>query len=834
MEENYKRTKGRKTGSGTSKKGGRRSRASLIKRILLWAVLIGLILLIVGSFLFAYYASKSPAFSEEKLKDPVPAKIYDKDDELVTTLYSGQKRELTDIDETPEKVTDAILAVEDNRFYEHGAIDFVRLGAAVLNNVTDGFGSQGASTITQQVVKRVFLTEEKTIERKAQEAYLAYRLEQEYSKDEILEMYMNKIYYSDGIYGIRTASLYYFGKELEELNLAETAYLAGLPQLPNRYNLYVDPETGTNRAHTVLSLMLHHERITEAEYNEAINTDITANLVQRSEEERASNEPEDPEYASYINVVKRELQQNDKFKDMELGEALASGLSIYTNMDSSIQRELQTMVNDRDYYYNPKFKGEHFNLASSILDTETGNLVAISGGRDYREVVMHNQALVKKNVGSTMKPFLAYGPAIENMQWRTDQTIEDEAEYQPEGFDHTIYNYDQQDHGEVTMRDALRQSLNIPAVKTFETVMDEAGENAPEEFAEAVGLEYSTEEEEDLPLTFNDVLGGGNYSQFTPLQMAEAYAALGNGGTYNEAQSIRHVVTDEGEMVEFEHESEQAMEDYTAYMLTDMLKGTFEPYGSADYIPMNGLNIAAKTGTTSYSSEVREEYNLPDSSAKDAWIVGYTPEYTMSLWTGFTATEEGGDTSFVGADEHITPQWFFRDIMQSISTYNGQDFERPDSVVEVNGDELAVKGSEDMQTYEDEQRQRNTQQRQQPEEDIDEPNQVITEDPEAADEAEPSTEQETPETQPEERTEEQVEEPTEEETEAPEQEETTEEPTEEETEQETEESEPSPEEDPAEEETEAPEQEETTEDPASEETGEPTEEPTEEETDEAA
>ena len=816
MEQNYKRTKRKKAGNGTPKKGGQRSRASLIKRILLWVVLIGLIFLVVGSFLFAYYASKSPAFSEEKLKDPIPAKIYDKDDELVTTLYGGQKRVLTDIDETPEKVTDAILAVEDNRFYEHGAIDFVRLGAAVINNVTDGFGSQGASTITQQVVKRVFLTEEKTIERKAQEAYLAYRLEQEYSKDEILEMYMNKIYYSDGIYGIRTASLYYFDKELEALNLAETAYLAGLPQLPNRYNLYVDPELGTKRAHTVLNLMLHHERITEAEYNEAINTDITANLVARSEDERASNEPEDPEYASYINVVKRELQTNDKFRNMELGEALASGLSIYTNMDSGVQTQLQTMVNDRDYYYNPKFKSEHFNLASTILDTETGNLVAISGGRDYREVVMHNQALVERNVGSTMKPFLAYGPAIEHLEWRTDQTIEDEAEYQPEGFDNEIYNYDMQDHGEVTMRDALRQSLNIPAVKTFETVMEEEGENAPEEFAESVGLDYSTEEEEDLPLTFNDVLGGGDYSRFTPLQMAEAYATLGNGGTYNEAQAIRYVVTDEGETVEFEHESEKAMEDYTAYMLTDMLKGTFEPYGSADYIPMNGLNIAAKTGTTSYGDELKEEYNLPDNAAKDAWIVGYTPEYTMSLWTGFTANEEGGDTSFVGADEHITPQWFFRDIMQSISTYNGQDFERPDSVVDVNGNELAVRGSESLQTYEDEQRQQRNTQRQQPEGDVDEPNQVITEEPEEAEETEPATEEQTDETPTEEPTEKEA--PTVEETEEP-----TEAPTEEESEPATEEQ--------TEEETEAPE----TEEPASEETTEePADEPVEEETDEAA
>lgn len=820
MEQNYKRSakkSSRKNGTPIKKKGARRSRASLVKRIVLWVVLVGLVMLVAGSFLFAFYASRAPAFSEEKLQDPIPARIYDKDDELVTTLHEGQERQLIDIEDTPAHVTDAVLAVEDNRFYDHGAIDFVRLGGAVLNNVTDGFGSQGASTITQQVVKRVFLTADKSLERKAQEAYLSYRLEQEYSKDEILEMYMNKIYYSDGIYGIRTAADYYFEKDLEELNLAETAYLAGLPQLPNRYNLYVDPELGTNRARTVLGLMLHHERITEAEYNEAINTDITANLIDRSEEDRASSEPENPEYAAYINVVKRELQTSDTFRNMEIGEALASGISIHTNMDSSVQRQLQTMVDNRDYYYNPKFQSEDFNMASTILDTETGDLVAISGGRDYREVVMHNEALVEKNVGSTMKPFLAYGPAIENMQWRTDHLIEDEYEYQPEGFENTIYNYDGQDHGTVTVRDALRQSLNIPAVKTFEAVQDDAGEDAPREFAESVGLDYSEKAEGDYSLSFNDVLGGYE-SRFTPLQMAEAYATLGNGGTYNTAQSIRHVVTNEGETIEFENEGEEAMEDYTAYMLTDMLKGTFEPYGSADFIQMNGLNIAGKTGTTSYSREDREEYDLPDNSAKDAWIVGYTPEYTMSLWTGFTATKAGGETSFVGADEHITPQWFFRDVMQSISTYNGQDFDRPDSVVQ-DGDALAVRGSEEVQSDDDTptEESRNAQPAQTVEA-TEEPSEVTIEPDE-------TTEQPTRETSTEEATEETPEESTEQPTEeASTAEPSTEEATEERTVQET-----------VEETTEQPTEETTTENNTQEEpVEEPTEEATEEEIDEAS
>jgi penicillin-binding protein 1A len=696
--ENYKRSSKKKQQSPKKDNKSNASRKRLIKHILLYAALVGLIVLVLGAILFAYYASQSPAFSDEKLKDPVPAQVFDQNDELVTTIDNGQKREFVSMEDIPEEMTDAVLAVEDNRFYDHGAMDFRRLGAAVLNNVTDGFGSGGASTITQQVVKRVFLTEEQTLKRKAQEAYLAYRLEQEYSKDDILEMYLNKIYYSDGIYGVRTASLYYFDKELADLNLAEYAYLAGLPQLPNRYNLYDDTENGTNRAHVVLRLMLEHERITQEEYDEAVNTDLTANLVDRSDEERASSEPEDPEYAAYINVVKQEISENDNFSNMDISEVLTSGIDIYTNMDADAQSDLQTLTDNREYYSNPKFQSDDFNMASTILDTDSGALVAISGGRDYQEVLMHNQSLTQKNTGSSIKPFTAYGPAIENLDWRTDQTVQDEYEYTPEDTDNSIYNYDMQNHGNVTIREALSRSYNVPAVKTFEEVKEEAGDDASKEFAEKAGLNYSAKEGgEDYQLTFNDVLGGGDYSQFSPLQMAEAYATLGNGGTHNSAQSVRQVITNDGDTVEFDNDSEEAMKDSTAFMLTDILKDTFEPYGSADYIQMDGLNIAGKTGTTSYSRETREEYNLPDNAAKDAWIVGYTPEYTMSVWAGFTATSENGETSFVGSDEHITPQWFFRDMMQSISTYNGQDFTQPDSVVALNNGEFAVQGSEDMQ-----------------------------------------------------------------------------------------------------------------------------------------
>lgn len=648
-------------------------------------VLAFLAMVIIGVLVFAYYAWKAPAFNESALKDQLPTKIYDKNNKLVTTLYMGQKREHVKFDDVPDQMKDAVLATEDNRFYDHGALDYKRLSGAVMKNFTGGFGSQGASTLTQQVVKRSFLTDKKSIERKAQEAYLSYRLEQEYSKDEIFEMYLNKIYYSDGIYGSQTAAKYYFNKKLKDLNLAETAYLAGLPQVPNQYNIYDNPEVAEKRKDTVLYLMERHGRITKKEMKEAQDTPIDKNLVKRTVEERndAMTDTPDNEYASYINYVKQEITQNKAFKGQSLNDIMTSGLKIYTNMDKDVQKTLQESVDNGTFY-----KNKDQITGSSIVDTKTGKLVGISGGKDYKDVVDRNQATDVHPTGSSLKPILAYGPAIENMQYATNHKFQDESEYNING---SIFkNYDGQGHGSVTMADALARSYNIPALKSWQETNQNAGEKAVKDFASKVNLNYKDE------IGPSEVLGGSQ-SEFSPTQLASAFATMGNGGTYNEAKSIRKVVTQDDETIKFSSESHKAMEDYTAYMLTEMLKGTFQAYGSAYGYGINGVNVAAKTGTGTYGDEVYTEYQLPENAAKDVWITGYTPQYTMSVWMGFNKVKEYGENSFLGHDEQIKPQILFNEVMSEISNYDGADFEKPDSVTG-SGKSLSVAGNEDNNT----------------------------------------------------------------------------------------------------------------------------------------
>ncbi|QLK86161.1 transglycosylase domain-containing protein [Staphylococcus sp. 17KM0847] len=657
--------------NGSQKKTGQKKNRNIkrtIIKVLSFCVLAFVILALLGVLLFAYYAWKAPAFNEAKLQDPSPAKVYDKDDTLIKTLDNGARREHVDLKDVPDQMKDAVLATEDNRFYDHGALDYKRLFGAVLKNVTGGFGSQGASTLTQQVVKRTFLTDQKSIERKAQEAYLSYRLEQEYSKDEIFQMYLNKIYYSDGVYGVKAAAKYYFDKDLKDLNLAESAYLAGLPQVPNTYNIYDNPEEAEKRKDTVLYLMAYHNRISEKEKKEAQDTPITTNLVERTADEReVKPDTSDQEYDSYLNFVKQELMGNEEFKGRNLSDILNSGVKIYTHMNKDVQTALQSRIDNGSYY-----KNDEQQVGATIVDSQTGSLAAISGGRNYKDVVQRNQATDVHPTGSTLKPFLAYGPAIDNLQWATNHSIQDESVYYLNGG--AFRNYDQKSHGVVTIYDALRQSFNIPALKTWQQVKEQAGANAPTDFSAKVGLEY-----ENTDIGPSEVLGGSS-SEFSPTQLASAYASFANGGTYNKAHSIRKVVEANGNTIEFDHTSHKAMNDYTAYMITQILKGTFDTYGSAYGNDVSGVNVAAKTGTGTYGEQTYQEYSLPDSAAKDVWISGYSPRYTMSIWMGFSKVKAYGENSFVGSSEQKLPQYLFKDVMGDINPQDGLDFEQPASV----------------------------------------------------------------------------------------------------------------------------------------------------------
>ncbi|MDN4493832.1 penicillin-binding protein 1A [Ureibacillus aquaedulcis] len=624
-----------------------------VKRILLAIVIIGVVGLIGGAGLFAVYASSAPELDEELLKDPVSSEFYDANGELFASI-GAESRKYVEYEDIPQNMIDAILATEDVRFFDHFGLDIWRLGSAVVANFTQGFGSQGASTITQQVVKNSFLSNDKKLKRKAQEAWLAIQLERHYEKEEIFEMYFNKILMSGRIYGFGTASEYFFGKKPSELELDEVALLAGMPQSPNRYNPYKNPERAQQRRDLVLDLMVQHKKITEEEAAAAKEIDVTSRLLPEEERQSVAG----TKYDAFLDVVLDELEEKGD------GEALAEGLKVYTTLDPNAQQTVESIMN------NPEnFPTEDIQAGVSVVDTKTGEILAIGGGRNYADRG-YNFAhdLTTRSPGSTIKPLLDYGPAIENLNWSTGQTISDEPMTYSNS-EQVITNFDNNYLGKMTVREALYQSRNVPAVKTLQ----EVGIGDAEQFINKLGIETETIYE-------SDAIGGGKITM-SPIQMSAAYAAFGNNGIYNEPTAIKEVEYRDGSKKSYASKPEVAMNDYTAYMVTDILRDVVstKPGASGTAAAVSGLDIAGKTGTTNYAADEFDKFDLPESSVPDSWFSGYTTNYSISIWSGYSTRGEPITTW----DERRLPQRLFSSIMSEISAnVETAEFKRPSSVVE--------------------------------------------------------------------------------------------------------------------------------------------------------
>jgi penicillin-binding protein 1A len=636
----------------------------IVKKLAIYTAMAFFIcsLLLLGVFGYTAmaYVKDAPALDPKLLYSPQSSTIYDLHNKKVTDIAGEEYRKTISLDQVPKKVQNAFLAVEDARFWDHPGIDFKRVAGAVVANIKEGFGAEGASTITQQLVKMSFLSPEKTLERKVQEAYLALQVERKYTKEEILEMYLNKVYFGEGAYGIETAAEVYFGKSAKDLALSEAALLAGLPQRPSGYNPFEHPELAETRRNTVLSLMQEHGYISEAEKKEAQSIPVKK-MLKKKERKTA--------YTSFTDHVIEELKE----KGIDEKDLFTQGLKIYTTLDPKAQRFTEKVLTTNDYIAYPD---DQFKAGVVLLDTQTGEIRAIGGSRNTEKKDVQrgfNYATqIKRQPGSTAKPILAYGPAIENLKWSTYQQIKDE---QIVLNGKVFKNHDNRFHGNISMRTALQWSYNIPAIKA----MMEAGLEEARQFAGRLGIK--------LDEVYPAYAIGGFKEGVSPLQMAGAYAAFGNEGIFNKPHSVRKIVYSNGKEKNLQPKPVRAMSDYTAYMITDMLKtAVTEGTGMMANIP--GLPLAGKTGTN----------ELPDHiygyGVTDAWFTGYTTRYTASVWTGYDKISQD---SFVHAkDEHIA-KLIFKHIMSEVSKdIDTPDFEMPPTVEKMtigNRAELFVKGT---------------------------------------------------------------------------------------------------------------------------------------------
>ncbi|UTR14671.1 PBP1A family penicillin-binding protein [Salipaludibacillus sp. LMS25] len=632
-----------------------KSRKGLFKKILTATAVMMLVMFVVGTIAVVAIVSNAPELDEDKLTLALIPEIYDMNDELVTTLNAAENRRMANIEDVPDVLIDAVISVEDARFYDHFGVDLRRVGGAIRANITGGFGSEGASTITQQVVRNLFLEFDKTMARKLQEQYLAIKLEQKYTKDQILEMYLNAIYFSDSRYGVVEAANYYFSKDLDELTIEDAALLAGIPQRPNAHNPLNNPEAAESRRNTVIQRMLSNDKITEEEAEAAMAISVEDQL--NPSEDRETNP-----YQSYINQVYREV---DDIEGIEASDIYTGGLKIYTNLDTDLQTHVEHVMQSEDVI---NFPDEMLQAGITLMETQTGEVRAIGGMREPAEGVRSwNWATdPRRQAGSSIKPILDYGPAINELQWSTYHQIVDEEYYYADG-ETPVRNFSRTFRGSVSMREALKDSLNVPAVKAIQ----EVGLENAQDFGQSLGLPIDEIYE-------SSALGTNQVSSY---QMTGAYAAFGNDGEYNEPFTVRKVEFPDGRVIDLTPESEQVMEDYTAFMISDMLKDVVES-GTGTAAQISGLPIAGKTGSTNFDDEERARHNIPSSAIKDAWFVGYTTELTAGVWTGYDTPADG--QIIMDNNEHQLSRDIFREVMSY--AHEGRetsDFAQPDSVVEV-------------------------------------------------------------------------------------------------------------------------------------------------------
>lgn len=620
------------------------------KKLLLLFALLGLGVSLGLGIYAALVIADAPAWDPSKLAVSETSIIYDSKGNIIAKVHGSENRTVVSIKDIPPHVINAFLAVEDANFYEHSGIDYKAVVRAVIANITDGFGSQGFSTITQQLVKQSFLSPEKTIKRKLQEIYLARQVEKYYTKDQILEMYLNRIFFGHNAYGIQAAAQTYFGKDVKDLTIAEAAMLAGIPQAPSRLSPFRNPELAKKRRAHVLENMVRFGFITQEQAEQA-NADNFESL-NRDGRNQGSNATYQHQY--YVEYVLDQLE--DIFGPEKV---FAGGLQVYTALDPEIQTEAEKVMNDPKNF--PKGKANEQGIiqpqgAVVILEPGTGQIKALVGGRGQTEGrrVLNRATQSHRQPGSAFKPIIAYGPALE--AGMSPATVVDDApvsygKYSPK-------NYDGSYGGLTSLRSALTRSVNVVAVK----LLDEVGIKKAMKIARNLGI--STESLDPVADNGLSIALGGLSRGVTPLEMAGAYAAFANKGIYVEPTAILKVTDKTGKVIwESAPLKRKALKSSTAFMLTDMLQSVVK-YGTGTRAQLPGWPVAGKTGTT--------------NDAKDIWFAGYTPKLVGVVWIGYDQPKPM-PREFGGR----YPALIWKKIM--IKAHEGLEpvnFEKPDSVVQ--------------------------------------------------------------------------------------------------------------------------------------------------------
>lgn len=576
-----------------------------ILRALRWVLLL-MVLAVLGFVLFM----AAQLWDLDAWQDFDPANIlgaqqslilYDGENGEILRLHDKEDRVSIPLSDVPDLVQKAFISAEDARFYEHPGVDVIRIVGAAWADIKAGGYVQGASTISQQLIKLSHLTADKTISRKLEEAVLACQMETRYSKDEILEMYLNYVYFGGGYYGIEAAALGYFGVHAKDLSVAQGAMLAGILKSPSNYAPHLDFEASLARRDTVLSLMAEYGYLDDQGLADAKGeTMVILHDGTASEEGRNY----------YVDAA---LQDAMEILQIDSETLLSGGYRIYTAMDSAIQNQCEAIFQQDDL-----FPGDAQG-AIVVQEAGTGLIRAMVGGRGaYDTAMAFNRATdIRRQPGSVIKPVIAYAPALEGYGYTAATMLLDEpttfAEYSPRNFGNKYYGW-------VTLREAVTRSLNVPAVK----VLSDIGVSAGKAFAQSCGIPFDPQ---DTSLTL--ALGGFTYG-VSPLQIAGAYAAFASQGIYNTPTCIQRITDSTGkELYVYEPENRRVMSEQNAYILTSMLQSAIQE-GTGHRLKDLDIPLAGKTGTVGEGEGNR-----------DAWMACYSADYVAAVWIGYDTSQDG-------------------------------------------------------------------------------------------------------------------------------------------------------------------------------------------------
>ncbi len=582
---------------------------------------------------FSIILAGNYVIDDKKLVMHSSSSLVDENGQLLTKLFI-ENREIVSIQQVPQHVQDAFVAIEDARFYDHQGIDFRAITRALYRDILAGSKVEGGSTITQQLAKNTFLSHEKTFWRKTKEVLIAMNLEHKYSKSEILEFYLNRIYFGHGAYGIQAAAKLYFDKDVEDLTIEEGALLAALPKAPNAYSPITYPERSKQRRDVVLSVM---ERRGYLSPEEAVRLQGKTVAVQRNKVSKKE------EYLTYIDMVLDEAEQKYQISNEEI---LTGGYTIVVPMKKELQESVYEKFQQDEY-----FPGRDPNVESAVvlMDVETGGVLAVQGGRDYVSKGL-NRVNVRRQPGSVIKPLAVFGPAIETGQYHPYSMLNDDI-VNYEGYEPRNYNHEYK--GEVPLIDALTFSLNAPAV----WLLNELGIERGKSYLEQLGL---TTEDDGLALAL-----GGMTEGYTPLELTKAYRTLAHEGTYTDHYFIKEVYDRNGQLIINRDGNEhKVFSEQTAWYLTRMLELVVKDGTGASGLTNEPL--AGKTGTTSFTAV--------SGGARDAWFAGYTPNVVGAIWMGHDRTTE---TSYLQGGSRY-PTALFKEILNDLPTdLKSKQFEKP-------------------------------------------------------------------------------------------------------------------------------------------------------------